>query len=216
MKQKSDKKHTVNIRVLTFTALLGAVSAVLMAFNFAIPFAPTFLKFDVSELPALFAGFFMGPAEGCAVVLVKILLKVLTQGTDTAFVGEFMNLAGSICFVFPASLIYRKLHTRKGAVISMTVSGIFVSVIFIFINLYIAFPMYSVLYGMPLEAIINMGTAANPLVDDLFTLMLFGVFPFNLIKHGITSLLTYLVYKKCGNALREILHMNVDRAANIS
>lgn len=215
MKQKSVIKHTVNIRTLTFTALLGAVSAVLMVFNFSIPFAPTFMKFDISELPALFAGFFMGPAEGCAVVLVKILLKVLTQGTDTAFVGELMNLMGSICFVLPASLIYRKMHTKKGAVIGMTVSSVLVSILFIFINMYIAFPMYSTLYGMPLEAIISMGTAANPLVDDLFTLMLFGVFPFNLVKHGITSLATYLVYNKCGNALRGILRIDARKATGM-
>ena len=93
----------------------------------------------------------------------------------------------------------------------MTVSSIFVSILLIFINMYIAFPMYSALYGMPLEAIVSMGAAANPLVSDLFTLMLFGVFPFNLVKHGITSLATYLVYKKCGNALRGILNMDSRR-----
>lgn len=210
-KLKSGKRNKVNVRTLTFVALLGAVSAVLMSINFAIPFAPAFLKFDISELPALFAGFLMGPAQGCAVVLVKILIKVLTQGTDTAFVGELMNIMGSIFFVLPASLIYRRLHTKRGAVIAMTVSSIFVSILFIFINMYIAFPMYSALYGMPLEAIVSMGTAANPLVGDLFTLMLFGVFPFNLVKHGITSLATYLVYKKCGNALRGILNTDVRR-----
>lgn len=198
-------KHTANVRTLTFAAVMGAVSAVLMTFSFPVPFAPTFLKFDISELPALFAGFLMGPAEGCAVVLVKILLKFMTQGTDTAFVGELMNIVGSICFVLPASLIYRKVHTRKGAMISLTVSSIFVSIVFIFINMYLAFPMYAALYGMPMEVIIRMGTAANPMVDDLFTLMFFGVFPFNLVKHGITSIVTWLVYKKCGRALRGML-----------
>lgn len=114
-------KHTTNIYRLTFVALLGAVSAVLMAFNFSIPLAPAFLKFDISELPALFAGFLMGPVDGCMVVFVKILLKFLLQGTDTAFVGEFMNLCGSICFILPASLIYRRMHSKKGAAVSLTV-----------------------------------------------------------------------------------------------
>lgn len=196
-------KHKTNIYRLTFVALLGAVSAVLMAFNFSIPLAPAFLKFDISELPALFAGFLIGPVDGCMVVLVKILLKFLLQGTDTAFVGEFMNLCGSICFILPASLIYRRMHSKKGAAVSLVVSSVFVSIIFIFINMYIAFP----LYGMPLEAVIQMGTAVNPLIDDLFTLMLFSVFPFNLFKHGVTSVVTWLVYKKSANALRGMLHM---------
>ena len=74
MKQTSVKKTV-------FIGMMGAVSAVLMLLNLSLPFAPGFLKFDISELPALFAGFFLGPLSGCSVVTVKILLKVLMQGS---------------------------------------------------------------------------------------------------------------------------------------
>ena len=168
-------------------------------------FAPGFLKFDISELPALFAGFFLGPLSGCSVVTVKILLKVLMQGSDTGYVGELMNVMGSICFILPASLLYRWKHTRQGAIIAMTVSTVLVSAAFIFINAYIAFPLYSKLYGMPMDAIISMGTAVNPMITDLPSLMLFSVFPFNLFKHGVTSFITYLIYKRAGNTLRGII-----------
>lgn len=96
--------------------------------------------------------------------------------------------------------------------ISLSVSTVLVSIMAIFLNAYIAFPMYSSLYGMPMEAILEMGFSVNPLVHDNFTLMLYGVFPFNLVKHGITSLVTYLVYKRCGNALRALL--SVRKAAS--
>ena len=119
--------------------------------------------------------------------------------------GEVMNVLGSMCFILPASLIYRWKHTKKGAVIAMAVSTVLVSIAFIFINAYIAFPLFSKLYGMPMEAIIGMGAAINPRITDLPTLMLFSVFPFNLFKHGITSFLTYLVYKRIGNRLRAIV-----------
>lgn len=198
-------KKTTNVRTLTFIAMMGAVSTVLMMLNFSIPFAPGFLKFDISELPALFAGFFLGPVSGCLVIVVKVVLKLLLQGTDTAFVGEFMNILGSVCFILPASLIYKWNHTKKGAVISLTVSSILVSIAFIFINAYIAFPLYSELYGMPMETIVAMGTAVNPYITDVTTLMLFSVFPFNLFKHGVTSLVTYLVYKRVGSVLRGII-----------
>ena len=198
MKQTSVKKTV-------FIGMMGAVSAVLMLLNLSLPFAPGFLKFDISELPALFAGFFLGPLSGCSVVIVKILLKVLFQGSDTGYVGELMNIMGSICFILPASLIYRWKHTRQGAIIAMTVSTVLVSAAFIFINAYIAFPMYSQLYGMPMDAIINMGTAVNPMITDLPSLMLFSVFPFNFFKHGVTSFITYLIYKRTGNTLREII-----------
>ena len=201
------KKANITPRAIAFIGMLGALSAVLMAISVPLPFAPTFLKFDISELPALFAGFFIGPASGCAVILVKILLKLLLQGTETAFVGELMNVMGSCAFVLPAALMYRRFHTRCGALVSMAVSSVLVSVVFIFINAYIAFPMYSSLYGIPMEAILEMGSSVNPLVHDNTTLMLFGVFPFNLFKHAVTSLVTYLLYKRCANALRSLLRL---------
>lgn len=54
------KTKTRNARTIAFIGMLGALSAVLMSINFPMPFAPTFLKFDIAELPALFAGFFLG------------------------------------------------------------------------------------------------------------------------------------------------------------
>ena len=201
----NERMKQASVKKTVFIGMMGAVSAVLMLLNLSLPFAPGFLKFDISELPALFAGFFLGPLSGCGAVAVKILLKVLAQGSDTGYVGELMNVMGSICFILPASLIYRWKHTRQGAVIAMTVSTVLVSAAFIFINAYIAFPLYSKLYGMPMDAIISMGTAVNPLITDLPSLMLFSVFPFNLFKHGVTSFITYLIYKRVGSTLRGIM-----------
>lgn len=200
MKTKTNKAKTI-----AFIGMLGARSAVLMSINVPLPFAPTFLKFDIAELPALFAGFFLGPVSGCAVIVVKTVLKLLLQGTETAFVGELMNIIESCAFVLPASLIYKCIHTKKGALLSLSISTVLVSVVAIFLNAYLAFPMYSSIYGIPMEAILEMGSSVNPLVHDNVTLMLYGVFPFNLVKHGVTSLVTYLVYKRCGNALRSLL-----------
>lgn len=202
------KSKQFQVKTIAFISMLGALSTVLMAINVPLLFAPTFLKFDISELPALFAGFFLGPASGGGVIAVKLLLKVLLQGTETAFVGELMNLFGSCAFVLPAALIYRRWHTKRGALAALSISTVLVSVVSIFLNAYVAFPMYSSLYGMPMEAIIEMGSAVNPMVHDSFTLMIYGVFPFNLVKHGLTSMATYLVYKRCGNALRTMFRQD--------
>ena len=199
------KKINLDARTIIFIGLLGALSFVLMLIRFPLPFAPSFLDFDIAELPALFAGFFLGPLEGLLVVLVKLALKLAIQGTSTAFVGEAMNFASSATFVLSASFIYRKLHTRKGAVVGMVIATLLVSVVCVFLNAYITFPMYARLYGMPLDAIIGMGSKVNPLVSDMITMMLFSIFPFNIVKHGVTSLITFLVYKRAGNALREII-----------
>ena len=119
-----------------------------------------------------------------------------------------MNLIGSCAFVLPAALVYRRWHTKRGALVALGVSTVLVSVVYIFLNAYVALPMYSSLYGMPMEAIIEMGSTVNPMVHDSFTLMIYGVFPFNLVKHSLTSLAIYLVYKRCGNALRTMLRQD--------
>ena len=193
-------------RKLIFVAILGAVSFVLMLINFSLPFAPAFLKFDIAELPGLFAGFFLGPLAGFEVIVIKLLLKIVVQGSETAFVGELSNLVGSTVFVVLAAVIYKYNKTKKGAIIAMSISSVAVSILFIFVNAYVMFPLYSRLYGMPLEAIISMGTAVNPRITNMTTLMLFSVFPFNLVKHFVTDILTFLVYKRAGKALRGILY----------
>lgn len=199
-----NRKNT-RARTVAFVGVLGALSCVLMMFRFPVPFVPAFYEFDIAELPALFAGFFLGPVSGCGVVVVKIILKLIFQGTTTAFVGDFSNLIGSICFILPASLIYRRMHTKKGAKIALVVSTVLVSIVYVFLNAYIMIPLFVELYGMPLEAIIEMAHAVNPWVHDLMTLVIFAVFPFNLFKHGITAVVTCFLYKRVGNALRGIM-----------
>lgn len=195
---------------MAFIGVLGALSCVLMLFRFPLPFVPGFYEFDIAELPALFAGFFMGPVAGCAVVFVKIVLKLIFQGTQTAFVGDLSNLIGSMCFILTVSLIYRRKHTKGGAIAALSISTIIVSIVYVFLNAYIMLPMYSSLYGLPLETIIGMGHAVNPWVNDTLSLMIFAVLPFNLFKHGVTSILTYVLYKRVGNALRHTMGLAAD------
>ena len=198
-------RNSLNTKTVALVGMLGAVSALLMIFDFSIPVFPSFMKFDLGELPALFAGFFMGPVAATLVVLVKMILKVIIKGTQTAFVGEFMNIVASLSYVLPASVIYKKNHTKNGAKLAMVLATLVTAVVCIFLNAYISFPMYGRLYGLSMEAIVGMAAKANPMVHDTVTLMLFSVFPFNLFKYGVTSILTYLIYKRVGNAIRRIL-----------
>lgn len=198
-------KSRMNVRKMVFIALLGALSAVLMSLNFKLPFMPPFLKFDVADFPALFAGFYLGPVAGIFVIVIKVALELLLTGTGTAFVGEFTNLMASLAFVLPASLIYKFSKTKKGALISLIVSTAFVSVVNVFLNLFISLPMYVSLYHMSMDKIIDMCRSVMPLIKDKFTLLMFGVLPFNLIKYGATSIATFLIYKRLGKLLGKIL-----------
>ena len=185
--------------------MLGALSVALMFIRFPLPFAPSFMEFDISEMPALFAAFFIGPAGGAAVVVIKIILKLIIQGTNTAFIGDISNLTGSLVFVLVAAFIYKRNKTKKGAVVAIIISTLIVSLFYVVSNAYVMFPLYGKLYGMSTEAMVGMGTAVNPLVKDMVSLMFFSVFPFNIVKYGVTSLITFLLYKKVGTALRNLM-----------
>ena len=63
-----------NTRKLTSVAMLAAVSTVLMFFSFNVPLMPSFIKMDLSELPALLASFTFGPGAGVTVCLIKNLI----------------------------------------------------------------------------------------------------------------------------------------------
>lgn len=87
---------------MVFIAVLGALSSLLMAFEFPLPFAPAYMKFEISDLPALFGGFFIGPLAGALTELLKILIKLVLAGSSSAFVGEGMNLLCALSYVLPA------------------------------------------------------------------------------------------------------------------
>ena len=59
--------------------MLGAIATVLMLFEIPLPFAPSFYKIDLSELPVLIGCFAMGPLAGAFVELVKIILNFVIK-----------------------------------------------------------------------------------------------------------------------------------------
>ena len=82
------------------------------------------------------------------------------------------------------------------AKISLVIATLFVSVMMVLANTYVIFPLYITALQIPKDVIIGMATATNPLVTDMFSMMLFSVLPFNLLKYGIVSVIAFLVYKK--------------------
>ena len=49
---------------------------------------------------------------------------------------------------------------------------------------------------MPIDGLVQMGTAVNSAIDSLTTFVLFAVAPFNLLKGVLVSLIVFLIYKK--------------------
>jgi riboflavin transporter FmnP len=197
--------RTLTPRAMVFISLMGALSFLLMSFEFPLPFAPAYMKFEISDLPALFGGFFLGPLAGTMACLIKILLKLIIIGTHSALVGEMMNLFCSMAFVVTATWYYHFHRTKHGALGALIISSIFASVFAVVTNYYFAIPMYVRLYGIPLDTILKMASAANPFVHSMFGFLLFTVLPFNLIKYAAVSGVTYMVYKRISNTLQALI-----------
>ena len=191
-----NKKNTTNVKRLTQIGMLSAIAVVLMLFEFALPFAPSFYELDFSEVPVLVGCFAMGPGAGVAIELVKVLLNLLINGSLTAGVGEFANFAIGCAFCVPAGVIYRSKRTKKGAIWGMASGTLVMTVAGGFINAYIMLPTYARAFGWPLEDLVSMGTKINPAIDDLTTFILYAVVPFNLLKGILVSFVVALIYKK--------------------
>ena len=192
-------KSTTRVRKLTGTAMLAAVATVLMYMEFPIPIMPAFIKMDISELPALIAGFAYGPMSGIAVCLIKNLIKL--PSTSTAAVGELFNFVMGAVFVGTAALIYKYKKTRTGAIIGSVIGALVMAVIAVPYNYFIVYPAYVVMYHMPLEAIIGMYQAINPNVNGLLACLLVFNLPFTFFKGMVDAVICFFVYKPLSGIL---------------
>jgi len=197
-----ETKNKMSVKMITQVGMLGAIAVVLMLFEIPLPFAPSFYEIDFSEVPVLVGTFAMGPLAGGLIELVKILLNFLITGTKTAGVGEMANFLMGISFCLPASLIYRKIHSKKGAVIGLVSGTLSMTAVGCFLNAYVLLPTYAKAFEMPLDELVGMGTAINANITDLFTFVMFAVAPFNLLKGILVSLIVILIYKKISPILK--------------
>lgn len=189
-------KTKLGTREIATIGMLGAVATVLMLFEIPLPFAPSFYKIDLSEVPVLVGCFAMGPMAGACIELVKIILNFVINGTMTAGVGELANLLIGCAFCVPAGIIYRKKTTKKGAIIGLISGTLIMTFLGCFINAYIMLPAFAKAFSWPLDTIIAMGSEVNASITNLFTFVMFAVVPFNLLKGILVSIIVLLIYKK--------------------
>ncbi len=189
-------------RIFTVTAMLAGVSALLMYLEFPIPFLPPFLKMDFSDVPALIGAFALGPISGVVVVLIKNLVHILS--TQTGGIGELANFVIAVSLILPAGIIYRFSRTLKGAIIGMLAGTVFMCAAGVVFNYLVLIPMYINIMG--LDAVVGAAASANGAINNLFTMVIYGIAPFNLIKGILVSIVTMLLYKKLAGLIKNF-HM---------
>ena len=196
------KSNRTSAKKIVLVGVFGAISTVLMLLSFNVPFIPTFVKLDFSDLPVLLGGYLLGPLHGSLIALIKVLLNFFYNGSMTFGIGETVNLIGSLSFMLPAVLYYQRRRNFKSAVISLVIGTISATVVLLTANYFVMFPLYATVMNFPMEKIVAAAHALNPLVTDLGSLMVFALLPFNIVKFGLNSVLAMLMYKRLAQTLK--------------
>ncbi|MBR2928593.1 MAG: ECF transporter S component [Oscillospiraceae bacterium] len=184
---------------ITITAMMAAVGVLLQFLEFPMPFlVPPFVKMDFSELPALLASFSLGPVYGVAVCLLKNCFKLLT--TYSGGIGELGNFLMGAAYVWVAGVIYRRIKTRRGALIGSALGSVAMAVASVPINYFITYPFYTKL--MPLEAIMEAYASIRPGANGLLQCLLLFNMPFTFVKGILVAAVCFLIYK----SLSPLLH----------
>ena len=196
------QRRGMSIRAMTATALLSALSCVLMYLEFSVPLVPSFIKMDFSDLPVLIASYAYGPFAGVLVALIKNLMHLPVGIPVTGGAGELANFLLCVAYVVPAGCIYHFAKNKKGALIGALAGSVCMALLSLPVNYYITYPVYT--NFLPMEAILDMYRALNPAVTDLWSALLLFNLPFNLIKGLVIAGITFVIYKKISPLLHGV------------
>ncbi|MEA5013683.1 MAG: ECF transporter S component [Candidatus Limiplasma sp.] len=193
-------KRLFTTRDMSTIAVLAAVASVLFVLEFAVVPGVPFYKMDFSNLPVLLGTFAMGPLAGTLILGIKSLVGLLHSSSQG--VGELADFLIGLAMVLPAGFFYQKNKSRKGAIVGMAVGAVLASLTGIVLNAYLLIPFFSVMFHLPVEAIVKMGATLIPSIDSLLKFVLYITGPFNLLKWIALSVVGTLMYKP----LSPILH----------
>lgn len=197
------KRENWNTKVMVKISSLAVISMILMFFDWSIFPAISFLKLDLADLPALIGAFAMGPMAGVLIQLVKNLLSLLVEGSTTGGVGELSNFIVGSVYVYTAGALYYRNKSFKTAIIGVVLGVIAMATIASISNYFVVFPMYSRVYGIPMDSLLGMGAAFNKNIVDLKTMMIYAIVPFNILKGSIVAIVTMAIYKRVSPILHK-------------
>ncbi|MDO4572055.1 MAG: ECF transporter S component [Clostridia bacterium] len=180
--------RTKGVDRLVKLGLLAALSCLMMLIRFPW-FTAAFLEYDMADVPILIGTFLYGPWWGLLLTAAVCILQGVTVSAGSGIIGVCMHFFATGGFVLVAGLIYRRLHTFRGALISLACGA--VTMILLMIPLNLVFTGYFM--GAPMETVIAM--------------LLPVIIPFNAFKAGLNALITLLLYKAIGRVLKkEFIH----------
>ncbi len=176
----------IGVKKMVTMSVLAALSIVLMLLiRFPLIPAAPYLIYEPADVPIYVGTFIFGPAAGVLITLVVSAIQATLLSSD-GLVGFCMHVIATGTSAITAGLIYKKLHTLKGALLALLVGALARTLIMIPTNLIIQ-PNF---YGVPYETVKSM------IIPILI--------PFNLMKDGINSAITLVVYKSISRLVHKM------------
>lgn len=173
----------MSVKQMTTMGILCALAIILnlLAIFPLVPAVP-WLHYDPKDIVIVIGGFIYGPFSAFLMSVICSVLEIVIKGGGP--IDILMNVISTSAFACVAAAIYKKNHTKKGAITAL-VSGVVCTTICMIVWNYIVTPIY---FHMPREAVVAM--------------LLPGIIPFNLLKAGINAGLTLFLYKSVVTILR--------------
>ena len=175
------KNRSESLRKMVLIAMLAAIAYLIVAY-IRIPVI-LFLKYEPKDVIITIGGFLLGPMASFIISLVVSLVEMVTI-SETGPVGCLMNLLSTCSFACTATLIYKRRHNLKGAVLGLVAGSVTMIAIMLLWNWLIS-PLY-------------MGVTRETIAQMLIPMFL----PFNALKAGLNSALILFLYKPLTTALR--------------
>ena len=159
-------------------ALFVALSIAVSFIEFPLIPDVNYLKYDPSGIVCLIAGFAYGPYAAAIVSVLGFAPHFFTNPF-----GAIMAILVSMGASVSAAIVYKKIRTKEGAIISLIVGSVVAIALAIVGNLIIT-PFY-----------------AHMSVEQVAALIVPALLPFNAIKLAIHCVITMLVYKPVSKLL---------------
>ena len=172
------------VKKITVTAMLAALSYLLVAISTNFPPVVLFLKYDPKDVIITIGGFIYGPITAAVIALIVSILEMVTFST-TGIIGCIMNFLSSAAFAVPAAIIYNKRRNLNGAIIGLLTGAASVCVTMMLWN-YLITPLY-------------MKTISR---EEIAAMLPTVFLPFNLLKAILNAALSMIIYKPCVRVLR--------------
>jgi len=184
-----DNTNTLNTQKSTVKlakmGMLIAISIVLV-YLVHVPIFPavSFMEYDPADVPILIGTFAFGPLAGLALTAITSLVQGFTVSAASGVYGIIMHFIATGAFVVVAGNIYKRNKTRKSAVIALIAGTLTMTAVMIPANIFIT-PIFM---GAPRAAVL----ALMPFIAA-----------FNLVKAGINSAVTFVIYKPLSKFLHK-------------